>query len=175
MDFKLFKFYKLSRTLQSLAFASIVTDKGELIYDGELVEGVEVAVEDEEGNGSPASDGEYEAEDKIIVVAEGKVVEIRAKESVEEPKEEPKPEEKEEVVEEPKEEPAQEEDKDAKIAEMEARINELKALVAERDARIAELEAELAQKNEELQMSAALPAKDVVKHVEPQLNKNYKL
>ena len=56
------------------------TDKGELIWEGEedLKEGDEVFVEGEDGELAPAPEGEYKTEDgKTIVVAEGKVAEIR--------------------------------------------------------------------------------------------------
>ena len=55
----------------------MATDNGELLYDGELEVGTEVFVADEEGNQTPAPDGDYVTEDgKTIKVAEGKVTEI---------------------------------------------------------------------------------------------------
>ena len=57
--------------------ASVATDKGDLYYEGELAEGTEVFVMDEEGNQVAAPEGEYALEDgKVIKVAEGKVAEI---------------------------------------------------------------------------------------------------
>lgn len=57
--------------------ASVTTDGGDLSYDGELEVGTEVYVTDEEGNQTPAPDGDYVTEDgKTIKVAEGKVTEI---------------------------------------------------------------------------------------------------
>lgn len=57
--------------------ASVVTDGGELSYEGELEVGTEVFVTDEEGNQTPAPDGDYKTEDgKTIKVADGKVSEI---------------------------------------------------------------------------------------------------
>jgi hypothetical protein len=57
--------------------ASVATDKGDLLYEGELAEGTEVFVVDAEGNQIPAEDGDYILEDgKTIKVAEGKVAEI---------------------------------------------------------------------------------------------------
>ena len=57
--------------------ASVATDNGELMYDGELEVGTEVFVADVEGNRTPAADGDYVTEDgKTIRVAEGKVTEI---------------------------------------------------------------------------------------------------
>lgn len=155
---------------QLLQLAEIITDKGTIIIEGELAEGVEVFVESEEGF-APAADGEYIYEDMLIIVAEGKISELRKnggedEPAVDTPKAEEQPEEiKEEVEIEPCDveiEPEPDE-KEAKIEELGARITELEAIIAERDARIAELEAELAQKQEELEMSADEPAKDKVK------------
>lgn len=154
---------------QLLQLAEINTDKGTIIIEGELAEGVEVFVETEEGF-APAADGEYLYEDMLIIVAEGKISELRKNGGEDEPAEEtPKAEEQpEEIKEEGEEQPAEEtepepDEKEAKIEELGARITELEAIIAERDARIAELEAELAQKQEELEMSADKPAKDRVK------------
>lgn len=62
---------------EDAALASVATDKGELLYEGELAVGTEVFVADEEGNQVVAPDGEYTLEDgKVVVVAEGKVAEI---------------------------------------------------------------------------------------------------
>lgn len=153
-----------------LQLAEINTDKGTIIIEGELAEGVEVFVETEEGF-APAADGEYIYEDMLIIVAEGKISELRKNSGEDEPTEDtPKAEEQpEEIQEEVEIEPAEVEiepepdEKEAKIEELGARITELEAIIAERDARIAELEAELAQKQEELEMSADEPAKDRVK------------
>ena len=74
-----------------LQCGSIQTDKGELLYDGELEVGTEVFQENAEGEIVPAEDGTYVAENKEIDVKDGKVSEIREKEA-EEPKNEPEPE-----------------------------------------------------------------------------------
>lgn len=61
-------------------FATITTDKGILAWDGDedLKVGDAVYIEDAEGNRTPAGDGEYTTDDnKVIVVAEGKVAEIK--------------------------------------------------------------------------------------------------
>lgn len=64
-------------------FSEITTDKGTLISDGELAVGVEVFVE-VDGELAPAADGEYTQENgDVIVVAEGKVAEIRKAEEPE--------------------------------------------------------------------------------------------
>ena len=76
-------------------FGSVVSAEGQQIIwneDGELAEGYEVYMEVEDENGElqyvPVPDGEYKVEDKTIVVAEGKVSEIRVEEApVEEPTE----------------------------------------------------------------------------------------
>lgn len=153
---------KLRKSLLQLAEAQ--TDKGVLVAESELAEGVEVFIEDENGEWIPATDGEYATEDKIIVVADGKVAEIKDKE----PEAQPEPEAQE--AQEPEPEP---DEKDAKIAEMEARIAELEAAVADRDAaieekdaKIAELQATVEAQQEKLEMSADKPAKDKVKETE---------
>lgn len=67
--------------------ATIKTDKAVLIYNAEeLTPGANVFVEDEEGNRTPAPDGEYITEDnEKIIVADGKVSEIvEIEETVEE-------------------------------------------------------------------------------------------
>ena len=75
------KLLKLAKMI--LNFEQTETDKGALIHEGELAVGVEVFKEDENGELVAAEDGEYIADDKVIVVAEGKVAEIR---ELEEPK-----------------------------------------------------------------------------------------
>lgn len=153
---------------QMLKLAEIATDKAVLIVEDELAVGVEVYVQNEEGF-APAADGEYEAEDKVIVVAEGKVAEIREKQVEEQPKaEEPEAEEPAEEPVEQAEEPEPEAEPASEPDEKDARIAELEALLAEKDAKIAELEAEIAKQKEALEMSAAEPAKEAVKHVEKQ-------
>lgn len=86
---------KIIKLMKMLAkFAEVVTDKATLIYDGELVEGVEVSVENEAGEIVPAEDGEYKTETQIIKVEGGKVttiedIEVEEEEEKEEPVEEP--------------------------------------------------------------------------------------
>ena len=76
-------------------FGSVVSEEGQQIIwneDGEIAEGYEVFMEQEDENGElqyvPVPDGEYKVEDKTIVVAEGKVSEIREETTVE-PEEKP--------------------------------------------------------------------------------------
>ena len=149
---------KLRKSL--LQLAEVETDKGVLVIESELAEGVEVFVEDENGEWIPAEDGEYMNEDKVIVIADGKVAEWQDQEPENEPANEPAN----EKMQEPDE-------KDAKIAELEAKVAELEtssaekdATIEEKDAKIAELEATVAEQQETLEMSAEKPAKDKVKY-----------
>ena len=120
---------KLRKSL--LQLAEVETDKGVLVIESELAEGVEVFVEDENGEWIPAEDGEYITEDKVIVIVDGKVAELKDKEPENDP-----------------------ENKD----------NEQMQEPDEKDAKIAELEATVAEQQEKLEMSAEKPAKDKVKY-----------
>lgn len=70
------------KSLLSVSLSEVETDKATLIYDGELAEGIEVFVRDEEAEDGvkPAEDGSYETDTQIIEVADGKVVKITDKE-----------------------------------------------------------------------------------------------
>ena len=76
-------------------FGNVSTDKGVLAWDGDedLKEGDAVFIEDADGNRETAPDGDYVTTDaKTIVVADGKVAEIRdpeAEVAPEEPEKEP--------------------------------------------------------------------------------------
>ena len=152
------KLLRLAKMIMKLA--EIETDKGVLIYEGELVEGVEVFIE-KEGELVPADDGEYIVEDKTIVVAEGKVKEIIEVEK------EPEVDETVEVIENEDvtvdEKPA---DNTINDEEKDLRIKELEDLVAEKDAKIAELEAEIEEMKGKLQMSADKSPKEKMKEIE---------
>ena len=65
-----------------MQYAAVSTDKGNLIYNTDMLEvGSEVFVEDENGENVPAADGEYMLEDgRTVEVEGGKVTEIKAKE-----------------------------------------------------------------------------------------------
>ena len=124
------KMSKIKEMIKSILvqLGEVVTDKGILTYDGELVTGIEVKNED----GSKPDDGEYKVEeDKVIVVKDGYVDEIREIESemAEEKPAEDKPAEEKPADEKPQEEP------DAKPNELE----ELKKLVDEHAALLTEL------------------------------------
>ena len=144
---------KLKRALMNLImeFNNLMTDKASLYWNEEtdIQEGYEVFVDGEGNEKIPAPDGEYIAEDKVIVVENGIVKEIKP---VEAPAEEPAP------VAEPEpaqaaEEPAPvaepempvepaapvEDEKDMKIKELEDRIAKLEADMAELVAKVAEI------------------------------------
>ena len=92
---KLKEKFKLLMKSIFVQFGSVVSAEGQQIIwneDGELAEGYDVYMEQEDENGElqyvPVPDGEYRVEDKVIVVADGKVSEIREETTVE-PEEEP--------------------------------------------------------------------------------------
>lgn len=110
--------------LGKVEYAATKTDKAVLVYDAEELEvGIEVFVEDEEGNRTPAEDGIYTMEDgKRIKVTEGKVEEIL------EPEEEA--ETTEEVTEEMAEDaPSEEYATKAEVEALAATVAELTAIV----------------------------------------------
>ena len=86
---RLFKNYKnmskLKKFKEALAkmlqeFGNVTTDKGIIAWDGDedLKAGDSVYVEDADGNRNPAADGDYKtADNKVIVVVDGKVSEIK--------------------------------------------------------------------------------------------------
>ena len=136
------KFQKVKLTLQKLLlqFGEVSTDKGLLEYTGEeLVVGAEVFID-----GNPAPDGEYKiAEDKVIVVADGKVAEIK------EPAPAPEPEPAPEV-------PVEAAEEDL-VMVIEPLVNEINAVKAELEA----VKARLAEIESKLQEDAAKPADEV--------------
>ena len=76
-------------------FGSVVSAEGQQIIwdqDGELAVGYDVYMEQEDENGElqyvPVPDGEYRVEDKVIVIVDGKVSEIKEETTVE-PEEKP--------------------------------------------------------------------------------------
>ena len=143
------KFQKVKLTLQKLLlqFGEMSTDKGLLEYTGEeLVVGAEVFID-----GNPAPDGEYKiAEDKVIVVADGKVAEIK------EPAPAPEPEPAPEV-------PVEAAEEDL-VTVIEPLVNEINAVKAELEA----VKSRLAEIESKLQEDAAKPAEEEFKTV----NKN---
>lgn len=156
-------FIKLARLIAK--FAEVTTDKGTLIYDDELAVGIEVTDE----NGEVPADGEYTAEDgRIIVVAEGKITELRdpePEETVDDAVEEVvEAEEAEEAVPtgpEPEPEPEPDE-KDILIAELQAKLAEYETTITELENKIKELE-DAAEKpvEEPVTLSAVVQQKNV--------------
>ena len=114
----------------SLEFGRISTDKNELVFDGELAVGTEVFVEDENAELNPAADGEYVAEDgRTIVVAEGKVSEIREKEAENEPENVEEEVAAEEIVDEPAADPADSAEETEETESLEDKVARLEGIV----------------------------------------------
>lgn len=169
---------KLSKLREALAkalqeFGNITTDGGILSWDGDedLTIGDAVYIEDAEGNRLPAEDKEYKTDDnKIIVVVDGKVADIKDAEIevIETPEENPveveekkkqKCEGEEETQESEPEPETPEEDKDAKIKELEEKVAELE----EKNKALEEENASLKSSVQEMEkMSIAKPAHEVV-------------
>ena len=139
------KLLKLARMVMNLS--EVKTNKGELISETVIEVGSEVFIEDANDMLVAAPDGEYVTQDEVtIVVADGKVVEIREKETEEAPVEEQPVEEplaEEPVEEQPTEKAPVEDDKDKRIAELESQIEELNQVIVEKDEEIGRLKAEL--------------------------------
>lgn len=156
------KLYKLAKMILSLS--EIKTNKGELISETVIEVGSEVFIEDANDMLVPAPDGEYVTQDEVtIVVADGKVVEIREKETEapveeqpmdEQPVEEPLAEQP--TEEQPTEEAPVEDERDKHIAELEAQIEELNQVIVEKDELIGEL-------RKKLEESDAKPAEEQLK------------
>ena len=128
-----------------LRFGMVETTEGALHYEGELAVGTEVFTEDAEGNMIPAADGEYTTDTQVIVVADGKISEIKDKENAEE---EPTP------AEEPVEEPmAEEEPTEEPVNETpnyDEAINTLLAAVEELAAQVEALTADVEEIKKEM-------------------------
>ena len=144
------KLLKLARMVMNLS--EVKTNKGELISETVIEVGSEVFVEDANDMLVPAPDGEYVTQDEVtLVVADGKVIEIREKEVEEAPVEEQPMDEQpveeplaeEPVEEQPTEEAPVEDQKDKRIAEVEAQIDELNQVIVEKDELIGELRKQL--------------------------------
>lgn len=80
---------KLAEEAKKVQFASVATDNGTLLWEGDDALAIDTAVyvEDADGNRTEASEGEYKTDDKVIVVVDGKVSEIKDKEAEETPTE----------------------------------------------------------------------------------------
>ena len=131
---------KLKEKIKALLmqYAAVSTDKGNLIYNTDMLEvGSEVFVEDENGENIPAADGEYMLEDgRTVVVAEGKVTEIKEKEEAPaEPAAEAAPTE-EQMADPAPETPAENE----KVTALEERVAALESQLADVIAKLAEIQ-----------------------------------
>lgn len=135
---------KLSKLI--LELKEIATDKGILTYEDVLDVNSEVYIlEGEEYVAAPS--GEYESETSIIVVVDGLVTEIRAKEEAT-------------PVEEPVADPVELDERDERIAALEAEIASRDEIIAARDAEIEALKARIAElESESVALSAAEEAK----------------
>ena len=142
-----------------MQFGEIETDKGQLIYEGELIEGTEVFIE-KEGELVVAEDGEYKIEGKTLEVKDGVIVTIKEDEVQEDPTDPI-----DEPTDEAMEDEVQEDPTEPTVAELEEKIAELEAVIVEKDARIAELEAMLNEREEQLKMSVAKPAHKEIKEI----------
>lgn len=127
----------------------IPTEEGTVLFiEGDLAVDAEVFVSDADGNMVPAPDGTYTSEGKTIVVASGKITEIKEAEA--DPIDNPDPENTENMEGEGDGEgeggdPTDTDDPE----ELKARIAELEAEVAQKDSKIAELEAKIAELEKE--------------------------
>ena len=90
ISMKLKEKFKLLMKSVFVQFGSVVSAEGQQIIwneDGELAEGYEVYMEQENENGEleyvPVPDGQYRVEDKTIVIVDGKVSEIKEETTVE--------------------------------------------------------------------------------------------
>ena len=138
---------KLKEKIKALLmqYAAVSTDKGNLIYNTDMLEvGSEVFVEDENGENVPAADGEYILEDgRTVEVEGGKVTEIKAKEDEPaEPAAPATPAEEQMVDEMPAETPAESEmpAENEKVTALEERVATLEAQLADVIAKLAEIQ-----------------------------------
>ena len=138
---------KLKEKIKALLmqYAAVSTDKGNLIYNTDMLEvGSEVFVEDENGENVPAADGEYMLEDgRTVEVEGGKVTEIKAKEDEPvEPTAPVMPAEEQMVDEMPAETPAESEmpAENEKVTALEERVATLEAQLADVIAKLAEIQ-----------------------------------
>ena len=149
------KMSKIKEMLKSILvqLGEVCTDKGILTYDGNLAPGVEVKNED----GSKPADGEYKLEDnKVIVVKDGLVEEIKEIENeIIEEKPKGKEEKSAEMAEEkPQEKPANEmpekrpEEKSSEVEELKKLVDEQAALLKELSDRLSALEELVKELNE---------------------------
>lgn len=152
------KLLKLAKMLLNLKM--VESDKGTLIIESDLAVGVEVSVEDVEGNVVPAQDGEYIIDNQKVVIKEGKIESMEVLEPEPEPEPTPEPEE---MAEETatEEEATEPDEKDLKIEELEGLLKDRDAVIEELTAKIKELEDKLNKPVEEpIKMSATVQEKN---------------
>lgn len=146
---EIMKLSKIALRNLLLRFEDVQTDKGVITVDGDIAIDAAVFVGE-----NPAEDGEYALEDgRTLVVADGKIAEIKEAEA---PVEEPVAVEGEEVVEPAIEAPTEEpvvESPEEKVAKLLARIAELEEENGDLRAKLAEKDAEVEKKDCELRMS----------------------
>ena len=136
---------KLKEKIKALLmqYAAVSTDKGNLIYNTDMLEvGSEVFVEDENGENVPAADGEYMLEDgRTVEVEGGKVTEIKAKEEETPAEPEMKPAEEQMADPEMPAEPAPAEPaENEKVTALEERVATLESQLADVIAKLAEIQ-----------------------------------
>ena len=136
------KLWKLAKML--MAFKEYVTEQGKLVVNGEIVEGAEANIENENGELVPAN-GEFEIDGVKVNIEEGKIVSIEQPE----PENEPEPETEEQKPEE-MEQPETEEPKNDEPDAKDLKIQELEGLLADRDAIIEELTAKIKELEEKV-------------------------
>lgn len=123
------KQYRLALARLLKLYKEVETDKAVLVAEADDMEiGVEVFITTEDGDVIPAPDGEYKTDDIIYTVVGGTITAVVAIEPSLEMEEDVLP---------------VEEEKDAKIAELEA-------IIAEKDTRIAELEAAIVERDNQI-------------------------
>lgn len=151
------KLLKLAKLI--MKFAETKVGDATWTHEGDLAVGVEVYVQDEQGEFVPVADGEYIVDEKKVKVEGGKVVEIEVKE----PEQPEQPEEMEKKCgmegEEPEPAPAEPEkdEKDLRIEELEGLLADRDAVIEELTAKVKELEDKLVKPVEEPVQMAATP------------------
>ena len=154
------KLLKLAKMV--MRFTECQTDKGTLTFDGELAVGTEVYIE-VDGEYQPVKDDDYFTETQKITVKDGKVEEIEAIEM-------PEPEPIEEMVEELEPEPTIEpeptvepDERDTKIAELQADVARLTEEIAVKDGEIERLKGENEQLKTEVETLKNKPVEEPIK------------
>ena len=152
------------KSLLSISLAEIETDKAVLIFDGELAEGIEVFVKDEEAEDGvkPAENGSYETETQIIEIEDGKIIKITEKEAEKPAEEQPiEIEQAEESSEEPADEPEPAQDEPSledRIASLEALMGEIRGALEQILNGVASLEARVDALEEKVSKVDETPA-----------------